>query len=404
MNITKSVIELSNIYEADIIKLRRKIHEYPELAFKEIQTSGIIKHELEKLGLEVQSKIAQTGLVSILKGAGDGKVLLLRADMDALPIEEMTGLPFSSKCAGVMHACGHDVHSAVLVGVARILKALDKEWRGTIKLVFQPAEESGGGGRKMIQEGILENPHVDACLALHVNDGELPGTIAFGKKNVTAYSDKFIIKILGKSSHSAEPQEGVDAIYIAAHIIIALNSIVKYEIAPSETATFSIGQIQGGTAPNIISNQVELVGMMRNTTKETRIKMIHRLQEISQKTAETFDGKVDFTLIEGYTSVYNDENLTEKLKIKIKENYKLLADDIDSVGDKCIDKYVFDLDKPFLGAEDFGFYSQERPSCFFRVGTGNETSVHTPQFMVDEKYMKLCVRTMAISALEYLND
>lgn len=403
MNITKSVIELSNIYEADIIKLRRKIHEYPEIAFKEIQTSKTIKYELEKLGLEVQSKIAQTGIVSILKGASDGKVLLLRADMDALPIEEMTGLPFSSKCAGVMHACGHDVHSAVLVGVARILKALDKEWRGTVKLVFQPAEESGGGGRKMIQEGILENPHVDACLALHVTDSELPGTIAFGKKNVTAYSDKFIIKVLGKASHSAEPQEGVDAINIAAHIIIALNSIIKNEISPLETVTFSIGEIKGGTAPNIISDQVELVGMMRNTTKETRIKMIHRLQEISQKTAETFNGKVDFTLIEGYTSVYNEENLAEKLKRSVKENYKLLMDDIGLVEDDRVDKYVFDFDKPFLGAEDFGFYSQERPSCFFRVGTGNKTSVHTPQFIVDEKYIKLCVRTMVLSALEYLN-
>lgn len=403
MSILYKILTLSDKYEEYVINIRRKIHQYPELSFNEYDTSELITTELEKLGFEVIKGIASTGVIATLQGKGEGKVLLLRADIDALPIEEETEIEFKSINKGVMHACGHDVHTANLLGVAKILSDLKEEFKGTIKFMFQPGEEKGGGGRKMIEEGILHNPEVDAALALHI----MPirqGEILISNNNITAYSDGFTIKVFGKSAHTSKPQDGVDAINIAGNIIVSLNSIISKYLEPRDVATFSIGKIKGGTSNNIVSDYVELSGMIRATTKESRDTMRKKLESISKGIANTFGGDCSFELREGYPSIVNDENLTELIRSSFRSNYLEIIKDIDEkiYREKDINKYII-KHKPLLTADDFGYISQIVPSTYYMVGTGDFAPGHSPNFYVDEKYIKLCTRTMALAALEYLN-
>lgn len=403
MSILYKILTLSDKYEEYVINIRRKIHQYPELSFNEYKTSELITTELEKLGFEVIKGIASTGVIATLQGKGEGKVLLLRADIDALPIEEETEIEFKSINKGVMHACGHDVHTANLLGVAKILSDLKEEFKGTIKFMFQPGEEKGGGGRKMIEEGILHNPEVDAALALHI----MPirqGEILISNNNITAYSDGFTIKVFGKSAHTSKPQDGVDAINIAGNIIVSLNSIISKYLEPRDVATFSIGKIKGGTSNNIVSDYVELSGMIRATTKESRDTMREKLESISKGIANTLGGDCSFELREGYPSIVNDENLTELIRSSFRNNYLEIIKDIDEkiYREKDINKYIINH-KPLLTADDFGYISQIVPSTYYMVGTGDFAPGHSTNFYVDEKYIKLCTRTMALAALEYLN-
>lgn len=401
VNISK-ILELSNKYESEIIKNRRKIHSNPELAFKEYQTSALVKEELIKYGIQVQGNISGTGVVGLLSGKERGKVLLLRADMDALPINEATDVEFKSKNKGIMHACGHDVHTANLLGVAKILSELKDEFLGTIKFVFQPAEESGGGGRKMVEEGVLENPKVDAAIALHIIPIE-EGFINITDRNVTSYSDSFTLNVKGLKAHTSKPQDGIDAINIAANIVVALNSIMSKNIDPFEVGTFSIGKINGGDAVNIVSDNVVLKGMMRTTSKDGRQIFKSKIEDISKGIAKTYGGECSFEFKEGYPSVYNDIELTNIIKNKFKENYRELMEDIDPL--KSRRKDLINLErKPILSAEDFGFFAMNVPSCFYMVGTGDYAPGHSPTFFVNEQYIKLCTRSMVLAAIEYLNN
>lgn len=396
------ILELSNKYETEIIANRRRIHENPELSFKEYETSAFVKSELKKYGIKFQENIAGTGVVGIIEGKNNGKVLLLRADMDALPLKEETDLEFKSKNEGVMHACGHDVHTANLLGVAKILNELKNEFSGTVKIVFQPAEESGGGGRKMVEDGILENPLVDAAIALHIMPDE-EGFITISDKNITSYSDSFTLDVKGVKAHTSKPQEGIDAINIAANIVVALNSILSKNIDPFEVGTFSIGKINGGTAINIVSDNVVLQGMIRTTSKKVREIIKSKIEEISKGIAKTYGGECDFKFREGYPSVYNDQELTRIIKDKFIDNYSDLIKDIDP--SKADRKDLINLDrKTVLGAEDFGFFAQKVPSCYYMVGTGQYAPAHNSNFFVNENYIKLCTRTMVLAALEYLKD
>lgn len=396
MLLIDSIITLSNKYEDYIINLRRKIHQNPELSFNEHKTSELIVSELKKLGMKTTTGIAGTGVIATLEGKEDGKVILLRADIDALPVEEEVEIDFKSINKGVMHACGHDVHTANLLGVARILTELRQEFSGTVKFMFQPGEEKGGGGRKMIEEGILQNPKVDAAIALHI----MPirqGEILISNNNITAYSDGFTIKVYGKSAHTSKPQDGVDAINIAGHIIVALNSIVAKNIDPRDAATFSIGKIQGGTSNNIVPDYVELGGMIRATTKESRDTIREKLESISKEIAKIFGGECTFELREGYPSIINAVELTNMVRDTFRNNSNKLIKDI---GEEVI---ILDH-KPLLTADDFGYISNIVPSTYYMVGTGDFAPGHSPEFFVDEKYIKLCTRTMALAALEYLNN
>ncbi len=404
MSILDKIIKLSNKYEEHVINLRRKIHQNPELSFDEYGTRELIINELEKLGIEYERGIAGTGILATLYGKEEGKVLLLRAEMDALPIEEDIEIDFKSVNKGVMHACGHDVHIANLLGVAKILSDLKEEFNGTIKFMFQPGEEKGGGGRKMIAEGILQNPKVDAAIALHI----MPirqGEILISNSNITAYSDGFTIKVYGKSAHTSKPQDGVDAINIAGNIIVSLNSIISKHLDPRDAATFSIGKIKGGTSNNIVPDYVELSGMIRATTKESRNIIRGKSESISKGIANTFGGDCSFEIREGYPSIFNDEVLTEFIRNSFRTNYLEMIKDIDEkiYKENDINKYIINH-KPLLTADDFGYISNIVPSTYYMVGTGDFAPGHSPKFFVDEKYIKLCTRTMALAALEYLND
>jgi len=390
---------LSNRYEEDVLKLRREIHREPELAFREFKTAEKIRQALSPMGLALRTGIAGTGLIADLEGKAPGKNLLLRADMDALPMGEENDLPFCSRNPGVMHACGHDVHAANLAGVARILWELREYWNGSVRFVFQPAEESGGG-REMIRAGILEDKKFDASLALHVEASARPGHFVLGWGNITAYSDRFTITVRGKKTHSARPHKGVDAIAIAAQVITALNGLLLKEIDPLKQATYSIGMIQGGTAPNIIADKVELTGMMRNVTAETRQVLAERLKSVSEGIASALGGSAEFTLFEGYPSVYNDPALTDFVAREISAQSARWVSDL--VPDLAGQELLIRETQPILGAEDYGFYTQKLPCCFYRVSTGNQAPTHSTRFMVEEPYIKLCTRSLASLAVSYL--
>ena len=314
----EKIIDICDKYEDETITLRRKIHENPELSHKEYETSNMVEEYLLNLGIQVK-RIGETGVLGIINGKGKGKTILLRADMDALPIDEETDLSFKSKNKGVMHACGHDVHTANLLVVSKILSEFKDKWNGTVKLIFQPAEERGGGAKEMIDSGVLDNPKVDFAMALHIMPIE-SGEMLINSGNITAYSDGFKLNVLGKKAHTRKPEEGIDAINIAAHIIVSLNSIMSKNISPFDRATFSIGKISGGVASNIVANSVELKGMMRSLDSDARDIMKEKIEKMSKGIAESFGGHCEFIFNEGYPSVYNDSESTEKTANIFEEN------------------------------------------------------------------------------------
>lgn len=397
MNRLERIKVLSEKYKKRVVELRREIHSNPELSFQEFNTSLLVKKELEALGLEVQDNIAKTGVVAILKGKTLGKTILLRADMDALPLQEEAEVEYKSKNNGVMHACGHDYHTANLLGVAMILNEMKDEFQGTVKFVFQPAEENGGGGRSMVNEGVLENPKVDAAIALHVMP-ELEGKISLAYGAASAYSDAFTLKIFGKKAHTSKPQDGVDAIVIAGHIIVALQSILTRNIDPFAVSTFSLGKISGGNAPNIVPDYVEINGMMRNLDKEARATLITNIERVSKGIAEAMGGEFEFYFKEGYPSVVNDKEVVDIVKKSVEEYYTTISPK------ENLNDYLALGTKPMLGAEDFGFFAQKVPSCFFIVGAGDFAPSHNPYFQInDEEIATTTLSIMIESALKFLD-
>lgn len=393
------IIDLSNKYENYVINMRRKIHGNPELAFEEFETSDLIERELKDIGLEVM-RITETGVVGILncghENIEDKKVILLRADIDALPLQEETNLSFKSKNKGVMHACGHDVHTANLLGVARILKDMEDDLNGVFKFVFQHAEERGGGARELIEKGVLENPKVDVCIAMHVMPTE-QGIIEIGKGNISSNSDEFIIQVLGERGHTSRPQEGVDAINIAGHILTSLNSIISRKIDPlHNVATYSIGKIQGGTASNIISDRVIMEGMMRTLDFESRDLLKEEIEKISRSTAQSFGGDIIFDFNEGYPSIVNNPTLVNKAGSLLRENMGIISS---GIHEKRIDEILDMNSKPMMASEDFGFYSIKVPSVYLRIGTGDIGAIHSQKFDIDEEYIKYMTRIMCILAI-----
>lgn len=392
----RQLIELTDKYENYTINNRRTIHKDPELSFHEFKTSALVARELESMGVDFEKSPAQPGIIAEIDSGRPGKLLLLRADMDALPIQEDNELEFSSQNENVMHACGHDVHTANLLTVARILNDMKDSFCGRVKLVFQPAEENGGGGRKMIENGLMEEKP-DACLALHVAAAQR-GEIVIGSGYLSAFSDRCVVKVHGKAGHSSEPQEGVDAINIAAHIVVALNSITAKNISPMEGSTLNVGQINGGHAPNIISDYAELNIMLRNITPHARETMMKKIRTISDAIAEAMGGSCEIDFFTGYPSVYNDPKFTDFVSSTIDSQKEQLYSGIVDIPED----YLHGGNQARLIAEDFGFYSQIAPSCFIQVGTGFFAPAHSPGFKVDESCIKLCTRIMSSAALEYL--
>ena len=375
-------------FKNKIIKIRRDIHKHPELSFQEFRTAKLVSDSLKKFGLEVDENIGKTGVVGILKGARPGKTIAFRADMDALPIQETSDLSYKSVNDGVMHACGHDAHTAMLLVAAEILSQNIEQISGKIKFIFQPAEEGFGGAKFMIDDGALEG--VEEIYGLHVWNYQESGTIGLKSGPVMAAADKFEIIINGIGGHGAAPQGTVDCVVVSSYLIQSLQTIVSRNTNPIDSTAITIGQINGGYNFNIIADKVILKGTARSYTEENRLMIKKRLQEIINGTESMFNAKIELIYEDGYPPVINDIAATKKLS--------RIANKI--VGNKLISPYLS------MGGEDFSYFAQKVPGCFFFLGTmpdGKDkmsTPHHCSHFDIDEDSMVIGTSVFVELALQ----
>lgn len=389
-----NIMQQAEAVKEDITAIRRQIHQNPELSGHEFATSRMISRQLEEIGVEVEKSERAVGVVGVLKGNLPGKTIALRADMDALPLNEDTGLPYSSQNQGVAHACGHDIHTAVLLGCAKILSKSKHTLKGNIKFIFQPAEEKLSGAQQMIETGVLENPKVDAILALHCWP-ELPaGTIGLKKGAFMASSDSLDIVVKGRSGHAAHPHKSIDPIVISGYVLAALQTIIAREVAPLDAAVITIGKINGGTAHNIIAASVEMAGTVRTISAELRVKMPQMIERLVTKTAESMNGEATVTYRFGTPPVINNN---------------ALLDLVEQAAAATIGKdNITYLETASMGGEDFAFYLEKVPGAIFRLGTANESpesrlALHNPKLIFDEQAIVTGMVVMCEAALQYLN-
>ncbi len=395
--------------EAKVIEWRRHFHQYPELSNREVKTAAVVADHLKKLGIEIQTGVAKTGVVGILKSGKPGPVIALRADMDALPVTERNSLPFASKEkavfndqeTGVMHACGHDSHVAILMAVAEILSKNKSELKGTVKFIFQPAEEGPpegeeGGAGLMVKEGVLENPKVDVIFGMHIQSISQLGRITYRPAGMMAASDWFTIKVRGKQSHGAAPWMGVDPIMVSAQIINGLQTIVSRQTdLTKEAAVISVGRINSGIRENIIPEEAVMAGTIR-TLDEDMQKIIHeKLKLTATKIAESAGAIAEVTIVNKTPVTYNDPELTEKVVASLQK----------AAGEENVVRI-----NAVTGAEDFAFFQQKIPGFFFFVGAmmpdqdpSKVPAHHTPDFMIDERGMLTGLKAMLNVTLDYMN-
>lgn len=383
-------------HKDEIIKIRRFLHMNPELGNQEYKTAKLVASKLMSLGLEVKTGIAKTGVTALLSSGQQGFTVALRADMDALPIRELTELPYRSLNPGVMHACGHDIHTSIALGAAMVLQSLKQRIKGNIKFIFQPAEEGPppgeeGGARLMIKEGVLDDPSVGAIFALHVWPENL-GEVFFSSGSIMASSDSFEIIIKGKSSHAARPHEGIDAITIASQVVLSIQSIISRKIDPSDPAVITIGKIEGGTRSNIIPEQVRLEGTIRTLSDANRDKIPNLMENIVEGITHSFGADYVFRHKKGVPSVYNHPELANIM----------LPTLISLLGESNVNKL-----KPQMVAEDFSYYCQKIPGFFFFLGVKNpdEESVaplHSSYFNPDERSICLGIKIICHLLLDSL--
>lgn len=379
----------------EVVGFRQHIHANPELSFHEYETSKFVKEKLTSWGIPF-TEMANTGVVGLITGAkASDQVIALRADMDALPITEDSDKPYKSQNEGVMHACGHDVHTSSLLGTAYILNQLKEEFGGTIKLVFQPAEELlPGGASIMIAEGVLENPKPHAMVGQHVLPMMEVGKVGFRSGIYMASTDELYVTVTGKGGHGAQPHQNIDPVVITAHIIVALQQIVSRNADPRLPSVLSFGKVIANGATNIIPNEVKLQGTFRTLNEDWRNEAHRLMKKMAEGIAESMGGSCDFDIHRGYPFLINEEKLTN--------NAKALAQDYLGAAN------VIDLDI-WMAAEDFAYYSQATNACFYRLGTGNAAkdtmhSVHTPKFDIDEDALKTSTGLMAYIALKQLGN
>lgn len=382
----QKIKDLAKQYVDEFIAIRRHLHAHPELSFKEFETAAFIQQKLTEFGIAFEIK-AKTGVVAIIEGNNpSSRIIALRADMDALPIQEENEVEYKSVNAGVMHACGHDVHTTCLLGAAKILQQTKNDWEGSVKLIFQLGEEKNPGGASlMIKEGVLENPKPDGIIALHVHPGLELGKLSFRKGRVMASADEIYITIKSKGGHAAAPHLTADTILIASQLIVSLQQIIARNNNPTSPSVLSICSFQGGHTTNVIPSEVKLMGTFRAMDEAWRFKAHELIKKQAIGLVESMGAEIDVLIDVGYPTVDNDEQLTE--------NAWLLADDF--MGKENV------LETELrMGAEDFGFYTKEIPGCFFRLGVRNEAkgiihNVHTPKFNVDEQAIETGMGVMA---------
>ena len=384
---------LARNFFTEVKEIREHLHQNPELSFKEFETANFIEAKLQEMGLETQ-RMANTGVVALIKGENpDSKIIALRADIDALPIYQKSEKEYKSKNEGVMHACGHDVHTSSLLGTAKILVGLKDSFEGTIKLVFQPGEEViPGGASLLIKEGVLEKPKVESMIGQHVMPLIDAGKVGFRKGMYMASADELYVTVYGKGGHGAMPEMNIDPVVISSHIIIALQQIVSRNANPKIPSVLSFGKVIAEGATNVIPNEVKIEGTFRTLNEEWRYEAHKKMKRIAEGIAESMGGSCDFEVRVGYPYLENNEDLTEKMQ-KAAEEY---------LGKEN----VLDLDI-WMAAEDFAYYTHHTDACFYRLGVRNEkegitSSVHTPTFDIDAKALETGIGLMAYLALEEL--
>ena len=376
---------------SELVEIRRDLHENPELGFDLVRTFQKVKDFLSKEGIEFY-EVAQTGICAIIRGKGTNTVAL-RADMDALPLQDRKVCSYSSKAPGKMHACGHDAHTTMLLGAAKILNNMKDKIPGNIKLFFEPAEETTGGSSIMIKEGVLENPNVQAIFGLHVEEWLEAGTVGLKRGYAYAASNPFTIKIIGKGGHGASPHMTIDPIVIASNVIISLQNIVSREIPPTDAAVITIGSIHGGTAQNIIPEEVIISGIIRTMKSEHREYIKTRLIEVVEGTVNSMRGKCEIIIEESYPCLYNNDQLADIFEKK--------------AGEVVGEGNVYKLDTPTLGVESFAYFANERPSLFYFLGSGNKEKgivnpAHGSLFDIDESCLSIGTAMQCKLAFEFL--
>ncbi|MEL6483481.1 MAG: amidohydrolase [Bacteroidota bacterium] len=402
-NLTKDI----EAVESKVIEWRRDIHQNPELSNREFKTAEKIEKHLRALGMEVQTGIAHTGVVGILKGDTDGKVVALRADIDALPVTERNDLPFKSEVkttflgeeVGVMHACGHDTHTAILMGVAEVLSKNTSQIKGTVKFIFQPAEEGPppgekGGASLMVEEGVLENPKVDAIFGLHINSQTPINTIRYKPGGSMASAQRFVIDVKGKQTHGSQPWGGVDPILISAKIVDGLQTIISREAElTNEAAVITVGKITSGVRYNIIPESAQMIGTIRTLDYDMQKEINKRMEEMVPAIAKAYGGEATIDIQTTTAITYNDEALTQLMVPSL---------------EKAAGKENVSIHKAITGAEDFSYFQQKVPGLYFFLGgmtpgTQEAYPHHTPDFIIDEDGMLLGVKAMTQLTLDYLN-
>jgi amidohydrolase len=382
----QKIKDLAKQYAPEFIEVRHHLHAHPELSYQEFETSKFVQQKLSEYDIPFEVK-ATTGVIGLIKGKNpDSRIIALRGDMDALPINEQNDVPYKSTNKGVMHACGHDVHTTCLLGAARILSETKNDWEGTVKLIFQPGEEKNPGGASLlIKEGVLDNPKPQGIFALHVNPQLEVGKLSFRSGKVMASADELYITIKSKGGHAAAPQLTVDTILVASHLIIALQQVISRNNNPLSPSVLSITSFQGGFTTNVIPSEVKLMGTFRAMDEGWRFKAHDIIRKLSTELVHSMGAELDLHIDVGYPTVYNNEQLNDVAR-KIAAQY-MGADKVEETEIR-------------MGAEDFGYYSQQIPGCFFRLGTGNKTKgitagVHTPHFNIDEDAIEIGIGMMA---------
>ena len=386
MELLAHIQSLAKAYAAEFIAVRRHLHAHPELSYQEFETSLFVQEQLRVMGIDFEQK-ATTGLVALIEGKDpSSRVIALRADMDALQIQEENQVSYCSLNEGVMHACGHDVHTSILLGAAKILQETKDQWSGTVKLLFQPGEEKNPGGASfMIRDGALQNPSPSGIIALHVHPGLPVGKLSFRKGRVMASADEIYITIKGKGGHAAAPHLTADTILIASQLIVSLQQIISRNNNPLSPSVLSICSIQGGHTTNVIPSEVKLKGTFRAMDEAWRFKAHELITKQAIGLVESMGAEIDLLIDIGYPTVDNDPAFTGA-------NWQL--------ADTYMGKENVEETEMRMGAEDFGYYTQQIPGCFFRLGVRNEAkgiihNVHTPKFDIDENAIETGIGIMA---------
>jgi amidohydrolase len=389
----KRIREKAETLSDRLVEIRRDLHENPEIGLEEIRTSAIAAEELSRLGLEVKTGIGSTGVAGLLTGGSPGRTIAIRADMDALPIKEDTGLAYASKNDGVMHACGHDGHVAMALGAASILAEIRADIKGNVKFIMQPAEESYGGAKEMVEEGVLEDPRVEAIIALHIDTREPPGKLTIKAGPIGASAAVFMISINGKGGHGSEPHECIDPIHVATHAIAAIQTMIPRTLDARDPVVVSVCSIQSGTAFNVIPESVHFGGTVRTLSDKRREEMPEKLEEVVRGITSTFGAGYDFAYIQGAPVPANEPEMTRLMERVAAELWGAES--------------VVDMGMPHMGAEDYSYYMQKVPGVMGMLGARKENGTvyppHHPKFDFDERCLPRGAELLAATAIEFLN-